>query len=214
MKHPHPDDLALYALGEFTTDIHNHVTTCPECQTVVAEFSVVTAPLAGPLLDPPERLWQDIAAQLPDQESESPTTSKIPRWIWGLAACLGLGVAAYATITLTGTPEEQLIAQTRLEPLPGWDATGDASVIETEGQRALTIDLSDQPQRGYAEVWLISADLTNMISLGILSEDRQEFPVPEEIDLAEYSVVDVSDEDVDGDPTHSGISIVRGSLTG
>jgi hypothetical protein len=36
--------------------------------------------------------------------------------------------------------------------------------------------------------------------------------IPESVDLARYSVVDISAEPVDGDPTHSGDSIVRGAL--
>lgn len=38
------------------------------------------------------------------------------------------------------------------------------------------------------------------------------FTVPADIDLAEYSLVDISEEPDDGDPQHSGDSIVRGPL--
>ena len=36
--------------------------------------------------------------------------------------------------------------------------------------------------------------------------------VPSGVDLTEYPVVDVSVEPLDGDPSHSGVSVVRGRL--
>jgi hypothetical protein len=36
--------------------------------------------------------------------------------------------------------------------------------------------------------------------------------VPAGIDTGEYDLVDISEEPYDGDPTHSGDSIVRGQL--
>jgi hypothetical protein len=38
------------------------------------------------------------------------------------------------------------------------------------------------------------------------------FVLPENLDVGEFPVVDVSNEPIDGDPTHSGDSIVRGVL--
>ncbi len=39
------------------------------------------------------------------------------------------------------------------------------------------------------------------------------FEVPDDVDLDRFDVVDVSVEPDDGDPTHSGASILRGDLT-
>jgi len=38
------------------------------------------------------------------------------------------------------------------------------------------------------------------------------FPLPDDLDLAAYPVVDISEEPFDGNPGHSGDSIVRGVL--
>ena len=38
------------------------------------------------------------------------------------------------------------------------------------------------------------------------------FPIPDGVDLSEYDLVDISFEPIDGDPAHSGDSIVRGQL--
>ena len=51
-----------------------------------------------------------------------------------------------------------------------------------------------------------------MVSLGILAGDSGIFAVPRGLDLADYPVVDVSFEPLDGQPAHSGESIARGIL--
>jgi hypothetical protein len=62
------------------------------------------------------------------------------------------------------------------------------------------------------EVWLISSDLTKLVSVGLLATDEGTFALPKDIDLSEYTVVDVSSEPLDGNPGHSSDSIVRGAL--
>ena len=50
-------------------------------------------------------------------------------------------------------------------------------------------------------------------SLGVLEGSEGTFEVPNDVDVDEFNLVDVSEEPQDGDPTHSGDSIVRGPLT-
>jgi len=66
---------------------------------------------------------------------------------------------------------------------------------------------------GFREVWLIDRNVERLVSLGTMTGDRAEFTIPEGLDLDEYVIVDVSREHFDGDPTHSGDSIVRGQLS-
>lgn len=75
--------------------------------------------------------------------------------------------------------------------------------------------LSKEEAQGYQEVWLIGTDLTRLISLGIMKSDSGTFPLPADLNLADFPpIVDVSDEPLDGNPGHSSVSIVRGgSLT-
>jgi hypothetical protein len=61
-------------------------------------------------------------------------------------------------------------------------------------------------------VWLIDRDVTRLVSLGVLTGSEGRFAVPPSLDLTEFPVVDVSDEPLDGDPAHSGRSIIRGLL--
>ena len=83
-----------------------------------------------------------------------------------------------------------------------------------DGSRTLTVSLAaDASDDGYREVWLIRNDAAALISLGVLDGDSGSFVIPDGVDLDEYSIVDISVEPIDGDPAHSGDSIVRGQLT-
>ena len=62
------------------------------------------------------------------------------------------------------------------------------------------------------EVWLIKADASGLISIGFLDGDTGTFTIPDGVNLSEYPLVDVSAEPADGNPAHSGNSIVRGEL--
>ncbi len=62
-------------------------------------------------------------------------------------------------------------------------------------------------------MWLSDRNVERLVSLGTMTGDRASFPIPEGLDLDEYVIVDVSREHFDGDPTHSGDSIVRGTLS-
>ncbi len=54
------------------------------------------------------------------------------------------------------------------------------------------------------------------MSVGLLDTQgtRAAFPLPPSVDVAEFPVVDISLEPVDGNPAHCGDSIVRGTLAG
>jgi len=101
-----------------------------------------------------------------------------------------------------------------LEPLPGRTATGDARVERAaDGGRVLVVQLAGEDlDGGYREVWLIDRDVTRLVSLDVLTGAEGRLTVPPGLDLAEFPVVDVSDEPMDGDPSHSGESIIRGVL--
>ncbi|WP_324275343.1 anti-sigma factor [Blastococcus brunescens] len=75
------------------------------------------------------------------------------------------------------------------------------------------VDL-DAPQLedGYYEIWLIDRDVVGMVTLGVVRPGTQTFELPAGLDLGEFPLVDVSVEPLDGDPTHSGVSVARGEL--
>ena len=47
----------------------------------------------------------------------------------------------------------------------------------------------------------------------MLDGDEGRFSIPVGLDLDDYALVDVSAEQFDGDPSHSGDSILRGELS-
>ncbi len=110
---------------------------------------------------------------------------------------------------------EQVLAAAALEALPDWpSAAGAATLAErADGQRVLRVELDTEVEGdAVREVWLLTPEVDGLISLGYLTGSSGEFLVPDSVDLARFSVVDVSAEPLDGDPTHSGDSIVRGAL--
>ncbi|MFI7483874.1 anti-sigma factor [Kocuria sp. M1R5S2] len=131
-----------------------------------------------------------------------------------VAAALFVGGAAVWGVQQLGLgPEPTLLARAELEPLAGYSARGSAEVDERpDGTRQLVVRTDPADVDGFKEVWLLAPDAQRMVSLGVMAGDEAVFVLPENLDVGEFPVVDVSDEPVDGDPTHSGDSIVRGVL--
>ena len=130
---------------------------------------------------------------------------------WLAAAAATLLVASVTVWTLNRAPEP--LAQAELTPLAQHSATGSAKVVRaSDGSRTLEVKLSKDEAQGYQEVWLIAPDLSGLVSLGVMNSDSGTFEVPAGLDLADFPIVDVSDEPVDGNPAHSSVSIVRGTL--
>ncbi|WP_181310028.1 anti-sigma factor [Nocardioides campestrisoli] len=149
----------------------------------------------------------------------------VPTWLAAVAASVTLLVGVGGGMLIAGgddpaeeaVPEPTVVSSTDLVSLDA-DAQerGRAQVRRQDDQVALHVDAQslDGPD-GIREVWLLNVDGSRMISLGLLSRGEQgdfEFPV----DLLDegYRIVDISYEPRDGDPTHSGRSLARGTLEG
>ncbi|MGB5756669.1 MAG: anti-sigma factor [Acidimicrobiales bacterium] len=96
--------------------------------------------------------------------------------------------------------------------LGGFDGAGTA---ELNGRTlAVDLDSADPPAGSFYELWLLDldgAELRDLRSLGRVGPDGS-YTVPEDVDLDRFSVVDVSIEPDDGNPDHSGDSVLRGPL--
>lgn len=143
-------------------------------------------------------------------------------WI-ASAAAAGVVVGGLGGAWVAGRgdaePAPAIVAQADLEALPGWDAVGTAEIEEdADGRRVLVLSVDESggagDTDGLREVWLLKEDVSGLVSLGLLDGTEGRFLVPAGVDLAEYPVVDVSREPADGNPAHSGDSIVRGVLAG
>lgn len=145
-----------------------------------------------------------------DLRSVSPWWRRPATWV-SAAAAATLLIATGVLWTVNRAP--QPLAQAELSPLAQHSATGTAKVVEAaDGSRKLEIQLNKDEAQGYQEVWLIAPDLSRLVSLGVMNSPSGTFDVPTGLNLSDFPIVDVSDEPVDGNPAHSSISIVRGTL--
>jgi len=194
----------------------------------------------GDLEAPPESVWNRIADELalgtmepepepepePEQAAASPAVAVVdaaaPRRrvltrIWALAASFvlvaGVGLGVWAVTQRVSLTE---IAEATLAPFPDHPSAEGTAIVEErpDGTFVVRVELSaDAAPDTFREVWLITADASALVSLGVLDGTEKTFAIPAGVDLNDYVLVDVSQEPVDGDPNHSGDSIVRGELT-
>ncbi|WP_138734683.1 anti-sigma factor [Modestobacter excelsi] len=241
MPHSTPEQLALAALGEPLPDTDAaHLAGCAQCSAEVAALrrpvEVLAVPeLAGtaPEVTPPPQVWTAIAAATgvsavpPSSGAEvvppSSGAEVVPlrprrsrtRWLTIAAAVLVGGVVGGGAVALTRDEDGSgsVVATAALDPLPAEDASGRAEVRDVDGVRSLQVDL-DAPSLpdGYYEVWLLQPDAVRMVPVGAVHRGDTVLPLPDGLDLGAYPLVDVSVEPMDGDPTHSGVSVARGSL--
>lgn len=197
----------------------------------------------GELETPPDRVWEAVLADVrassavesvnevssgatapePDAARTSGSagaTSSGRRWgriMFALAASIAAVVAVVGIWVTVRPPAVAEVAAATLEAFPEHPgAEGEAVVEEAgDGERFVRVELAAAPQPAdtYREVWLITADASALISLGVLEGAEGTFAIPEGIDIRDYVLVDVSAEPLDGDPAHSGDSIVRGELS-
>ena len=134
-----------------------------------------------------------------------------------VAAAVLLVVAIAAVVVPSDDAEPQIAARADLndELLDvTTDTVGDALLLEDGDELLLEVDLPDLPAAPDGvvyEVWLIDPETSELQTLG-LTDGAGRLVVPAGIDPAQFALVDVSREPVDGEPAHSGDSIVRGLL--
>ncbi len=194
------------------------------------------------LVEPPERVWQGIESALlntGDASSDDTGTDNTDPVVVPLephrrrarrfalpsvaAAALAIaGIAAYAVIR--DNPDVIATAalvydSDRFDPL-GAQAQASAELIVQDSRHRIDLIDAQLPTAGAdadLEAWLIQPDsqgnVADLVSLGLVDPaDKVSLVVPEGYDPLVYSVVDISVEPRDGDPAHSGRSILRGAL--
>ncbi len=218
-----------------------HLAACPLCAGQVASLrrTVELARAGGDVVDdgagPPERVWQAITDEL--AIAERPVEADAPvrlagrrrgwsRWrvavpvaaaVLGLAVGLGIGYTASSA----AADDQDVAVVALLVPIGDLDPRGGGQVemVRTGDEERMQVSLQgvdDLPDGYYLEAWLLAPDGTRLVSLGGLTPAdggyRGTFTVPSGLPFAEFSTVDVSVEQWDGDPGHSKQSVLRGSL--
>ncbi len=234
MTHLDPETLALLALGEdaATATERLHLAGCAACREEVAGFArAVAAARDGdePLTRPGPLVWAGIveALELPASFAADPLGGGGPRAVAplarrrrGLAAVL---LAAAAVLVLGGVGvgllinqhQAKAVATAALHAFPGWQGDSGTAVLERlpNGRQVVQVTTTVRPDGTTDhEVWLMTAGAKRLVSLGLLHGTSGTFTVPAGVDVSRFRLVDVSDEPRDGNPAHSGDSIIRGVL--
>jgi hypothetical protein len=239
VQHCTPEQLALAALREpLPADDAAHLGGCERCRAEVASLqravdAVAVPQLAAPgsSVPPPPRVWEAIAAatgvsatpsSVPAPEEPPAQVAEVlpfrsrrrPVLLVAAAVVAGAAVGAGAVAVLSDRDDGEAVTAVALDPLADNDASGQAEVVvRDDGTRVVEVDL-DAPalDDGYYELWLIDREVVGMVPLGVVSPGSQTFELPADLDLGQFPLVDVSVEPLDGDPTHSGVSVARGEL--
>jgi hypothetical protein len=130
------------------------------------------------------------------------------------AAVVGAVIGAGAVAAVRGGDDGVAVQSVALAPLNAAHASGSAVVLERDdGTRVLRLDLKAPAlDHAYYEAWLLQPDIKGMVPLGMVESGQTDFELPAGLDLGRFPVVDVSVEPLDGNPAHSGDSVVRGEL--
>jgi hypothetical protein len=164
---------------------------------------------------PPPETWDRIAAAV--EASLRPTHrsgSTRRRWFVGAAVAAAAATLVAVTVAVIGGDEDdttRVVSAVDLEPL-GPSGSGRAELVDRDGVLQLQLETEGlDAGDGYLELWLIDPTVTRLVSLGPLRDDGI-YDVPANVDPAEFPIVDVSVEPIDGDPTHGGDSVLRGEF--
>lgn len=240
---PHCDPAALdeAAIGTHTLSEvdQRHVEQCEECAETLAALSHVVAVARTTdglqLVSPPDSVWLGITSEIGESTTAGSSVvvedhrpelrHRWPRWApLAIAAVLGVVVGgAIAGVIATRDPAvlaPQVVASATLAPLPenpvDTQAAGTAVLKNVDGEDVLVLDTRGLPEPvGFYEVWLMDPKTAGLISIGSVPGGVQQtsLTVPSGVSFDEFSVVDISVEPLDGNPTHSAVSVLRGQLT-
>jgi hypothetical protein len=223
MRHIDPDVLALLALGEDagTESDRGHLAACADCRSELENLAHAAAVGrstldAGELLQPDERVWASIQTELAAPAPVVSLRPRLARRLLAVAAAVvllvgGVGVTLWALQPAPVT----LLASATLDAFPDWSGSTGSAVVEQTAAGARFVDVTFRApatEGGFREVWLISSDTSQLVSLGVVRGDTGRFTIPDGLDLTRYDLVDISEEPIDGNPEHSGDSILRGQL--
>jgi hypothetical protein len=146
-----------------------------------------------------------------------PLDQRVPRrrTVAILAAAVAAAVLLAVPLVLIVRQDSELPPADEVADLTRLDGFAGSAHAERRG-RELTVEATglDPADDQFYELWLLDLDdgeLIDLRSLGPIDDDGI-FTIPSDVDLADYDVVDISVEPDDGDPAHSGVSVLRGEL--
>lgn len=238
---PDADDLVVRAaLGErLSEEERRRLDADPELREQVAHYAdVVDLARTAPATDEVgssglEHLWDGIAAEaFADEDGpaapapatdhdDAPSADVIPlrprTAVWAtLSAVAAAAVAVVALVTVgpLAGDDPRPVAAADLQPFGDADVDAvEGDFVLADGSARLRLDLSSLPaaEDAFYEVWLLDAEQGRLVSLGPVRDDNT-YALPAGTPVDAFPLVDVSVEPLDGDPTHSGDSVLRGPV--
>jgi hypothetical protein len=143
---------------------------------------------------------------------------RLPFLLGAAAAVLAATVGLFAYLQRDDVPgvrqiDDVALSNDGLEAV-GSSSTGRATLVRLAGgEYALDVQVDNLPRvDGFLELWIIDTEVKGMYSLGPISRSGR-YALPVNVDPNGFPIVDVSVEPADGQPAHSGKSILRGTLT-
>lgn len=211
-----------------------HLRTCPLCRDELVSVALATGTLraaaraerdvlapAGPVspADAPAGGPGDGPAATPDWLASSLRSRQRfggrRRLALAAASVIILAGAAAAAIGLSasGSP---VVASATLHPLQApASASADITVTSSSGGRLMVVRTYGLPAPGgqhFYEVWLLDPVTLKMMPMGTLPPSGQASYGLSASLMAGYSAVDISLQANNGNPAHSAVSVLRGSL--
>lgn len=136
-----------------------------------------------------------------------------------IAAAVG-GFVASPSFHRSSISASTVVEVAQLRALPDWQGAHGTATLSRASDGRLTLSIRMTPGSAHPasiagplrEVWLMKSDLSGLVSVGFLTADSGTFAVPAGIDTAAFGLVDISAQAANGNPGHSGQSIMRGRL--
>ena len=182
----------------------------------------------GDVIDaPPPGLFAAIEAELDgavdstdaDAGADEPVV-ELARWrsrrplLVAMAAAAAVVLVVAVAAVIRDDDAGPVTEQVALEGLPDFaDVSGSATVVIDGDARSVGVDLSpvEVPAGSHSSRWLLDESVQELVPLGPLADDAPH-TIPRDVDLTATPIVDVSVEPDDGNPAHSGVSVVRGRI--
>ncbi len=180
------------------------------------------------IIAPPADVWAGIEMAVRDDSGADvvPITARRSRFnttfLAAVAAVALIAVGAVVVSSIGGGDEVLATAELAYDPDAfdplGAEASATAQLVEADDGFEIRLDDAALPDPNLddLELWLIAVAPDGSLDVQPVAlvdpTSPGSYRVPDELDPDVYSIVDISVEPRDGDETHSGRSILRGTL--
>lgn len=173
--------------------------------------------------EPSDGGWESIASAL-DFPSQSAAEATVATSTGFTRRTLFAGIGGILVGAAVGAGGMRLVQDSSPSPVKSAVLTpldredeklGVAELRPLDVGYSLAVDVPEGAEHlgGYIEVWLINVDLKRMVSVGVFAAGTSsQFYVTDGLIDEGFLVVDLSNEEFDGEVRHSGDTIMRGEL--